>query len=340
MPSFGTAGSVLSVASGVKSLFGGSKTSSQASGANDAAVIAAQAQAEVMAKQEARNDEMWERFKEKYYPLEDELLDPANRNVEDRSEERAAEAGDAVGTSFDAQRGQTMRAMERAGVNPNDGRFRGITRSMDIAEAATRADSMNDARAMERQRVEDTNFNRALQVMSLGKGMPAQVSSGSANLASGYASNANIYGNLASRLAQDAGDAGYGGVQAIMRGIQGLGGNNGGWTGDPTFNFGGGAASAVMNGGLGTIPGSEQSNMLAMQQFEEGGEVKRGMMRGPSHEEGGIDIEVEGGEYVLPVEVVKDIGVHKIEEMIVKSKQRIAERQKRGHRPPQAMRRN
>ena len=315
MPEFGTVTSALSVASGVKSLFGGSSSASAASGANDAAIIAAQAQAEVMAKQEARNDETWARFKEKYYPLEDQLLDEDFRNVQDRSAERSAEAGDAVSTSFAAQRGQTQRALERAGVNPNDGKFRAMTRTMDIAEAGTRADAMNDARAIERQRVEDTNFSRALQVMSLGRGMPAQVSSSSSSIASGYGNTASMYGNLASRLARDAGDAGYGGMQAIARGLDGL----------AKVNWGGG-------GGDADIQGNE--DFYGNQIMREGGEI-----RGPSHEQGGVDVEAEGGEYVLPVEVVQDIGVHKIEEMIAKSKQRIAERQKRGHRPPQAMRR-
>lgn len=321
MPSLGTAGAALSVASGVKSLFGGSKSASAAGGASDAAIIAAQTQAEVAAKQEARNDEMWERFKEKYWPLEDELLDPANRNVQDRSEEMAAEAGDAVTSSFAVQRGQSNRALERAGVNPMDGRFRAINRTYDLGEAATKADAMNNARASERRRVEDTNFSRALQVMSLGRGIPAQVSSGTASTISAHGSNAGIYTNLARMLAQDAGSAGAGGTQAIMRGIEVLGGNNGGWTGDPTFGFGANAASSVAAGGLGTTPYSDQSNLLAAQQFREGGPV-----RGPSHEEGGVDIEAEGGEYVLPREVVADIGLERIEKMVEQSKERAKKR--------------
>jgi hypothetical protein len=318
MPDLGTAGAALSVASGVKSLFGGSESSSAAGGASDAAIIAAQTQAEVAAKQEKRNDEQWARFKEQYWPLEDELLDPANRNVQDRSEERAADAGDAVSTSFSAQRGQTRRALERAGVNPADGKFRGMERGYDLSEAALRADSMNDARAAERARVEDTNFNRALQVMSLGRNIPAQVGASSAFSGAAYGNNASVYSNLAKMLAQDAGSAASGGIQAISRGLDGL------------------SKSGVFNEQT-TVPeyGTPEYQFAAENMFEKGGVV-----RGPSHARGGVDIEAEGGEYVLPVEVVQDIGVHRIEKMVADAKKRIAERRSRGHRPPQAMRRD
>jgi hypothetical protein len=314
MPDLGTAGSVVGIANGVKGLFGGSKTSNAAGGASDAAIIAAQTQAEVAAKNEARNDEMWARFKEKYWPLEDELLDPEFRNVQDRSEEMAAQAGDAVTTSFGAQRGQSQRALERAGVNPMDGRFRAVNRTLDLGEAATKAAAMNDARATERRRVEDTNFSRALQVMSLGRGIPAQVSGGSNQAAATYGSNANIYSNLARMLAQDAGSAGAGGMQAVLRGIEGLTSGGGG---NSTFGFGAMPALSVAAGGLGTNAFSEQSNMLAAQQFEEGGPV-----RGPSHEEGGRIIEAEGGEYVLSREVVEDLGLDRIEKMVADAKER------------------
>lgn len=308
MPDFGSAGAALSVASGVKSLFGGSKTAGAAGAAGDAAIIAAQTQAEVAAKQEARNDEQWARFKQKYYPLEDQLLDPAFRNVQERGELAATEAGDAVSTSFAAQRGQANRALERAGVNPADGKFRALNRTADIAEAAMRADSMNDARVAERQRVEDTNFNRALQVMSLGRGMPAQVSGGTAQASAAYGNNASIYSNLAKMLAQDAGSAASGGMQAITRGMEALGKS-------PIFNSGGSNMSTDAD-----VQGGEDfyGNPVT---YREGGPVV-----GPTHEGGGVDIEAEGGEYVLPNDVVRYIGMEKIESMVSKAKQAIATR--------------
>lgn len=294
-------------------------------GESQAAIISAEAQAEALKKQEVRNDEMWGRFKEKYYPLEDKLLDPAYREVADKSELRAAEAGDAVTSAFAGQRAQSNRALTRVGVNPADGQYRALNRTLDMGEAAASADAQNDARVAEQQRVEDTNFNRSLQVMSLGRNIPAQVSGSGASTAAGYGANAGIYTNLAQMLAKDSGDKANAVGNLVSKGVNAFGGSN----------FNGNTFSGNTSAGADAQSSGAVSNAV----IDSGYMREGGPVRGPSHEAGGVDIEAEGGEYVVPVEVVNDIGMGKLDAMVQAAKKRIAERENQKRRPPQAMRR-
>lgn len=99
----------------------------------------------------AQSRAQWERYNEKYKPVEDRLIDDANNwDSAERQEVVAAEAKGDVMSSAAAAQQQNQRQMASMGVDPRSGRYAGIEKSADLSTALAAAGAQNSARSQVR----------------------------------------------------------------------------------------------------------------------------------------------------------------------------------------------
>lgn len=179
------------VAGAAVSVIGGSLLADDngAGDANSASASAARQQAAIAQDQ-------WDTYKQIYQPLEkayvadaQEFASPANR------ERYAGEAGATVSQQF----GQARERLARTpGLDPSSAAYTSSLAGLDMRQAAAGAVGQNAAR----YRVDDMGWARRTDALSLGKGLPAQASSGLAQ--SGAASAQLAQNGLAASSAQGA----------------------------------------------------------------------------------------------------------------------------------------
>ncbi|WP_159915900.1 tail fiber domain-containing protein [Pantoea sp. 18069] len=159
----------------------------------------------------------YEDYNSTYRPLEQSLV--AGAQNYDTPERRAAEAQAASAdaeASIAAQRGATMRAMERSGVNPASGKVMAMAGAMDIGAAKVKAGAANQAV----RNVEQQGYARRMDAANLGR-----------NIASSQATNASIASQIGAGAVGSSGAAlsaagsgqgilnsGYSGAQAGLAG--------------------------------------------------------------------------------------------------------------------------
>lgn len=145
-----------------------------------------------------------------YRPLEQGIV--ADARAYDTPEKRAAEAAAAssdVEKQIAAQRGATMREMERAGVNPASGKTLAMQGSMDLGAAKAKAGAANSAS----KAVETVGYARRMDAANLGR-----------NIASSQGTTAGLAmqaGQAASGSAAAGLAAGQSGNQIMTSGYQG-----------------------------------------------------------------------------------------------------------------------
>lgn len=159
----------------------------------------------------------YEDYTSTYRPLEQKLV--ADAQAYDTPERRAAEAASAsadVETSIAAQRGATMRAMERSGVNPASGKVMAMAGALDIGAAKAKAGAANAAM----KAVEQQGYARRMDAASLGRNI-ASAQGTNASIASqigaGAVGSANA-GLGAATSGQGILNSGYAGAQAGLAG--------------------------------------------------------------------------------------------------------------------------
>ncbi len=148
----------------------------------------------------------YEDYTSTYRPLEQKLV--ADAQAYDTPERRAAEAAAAsadVETCIAAQRGATMRAMERSGVNPASGKAMALQGSMDIGAAKAKAKAGAANAAM--KAVEQQGYARRMDAANLGR-----------NIASAQGTNASIASQLGAGAVGSA-NAGLGAATSAGRGF-------------------------------------------------------------------------------------------------------------------------
>ena len=129
-----------------------------------------------------------------YRPLEQSIVaDARNFNTEAYREQVAGQAAADAGRAFGIAQAQNQRAMASMGVNPNSGRFAGVTAATGLQQAASRAAAQTNAR----NQAEQMGYARQLDAAGLGRGL-----AGASAAAYGGAVNA---GNSAGMNAQSAG---------------------------------------------------------------------------------------------------------------------------------------
>lgn len=154
------------------------ETADDRAGATATANQVSQAQLEGQQLQNKISQAGYEDYNSTYRPLEKSLV--ADAQNYDTAERRAAAAQTASADaeiSVAAQRGATMRSMERSGVNPASGKVMAMAGAMDIGAAKVKAGAANQAM----RNVEQQGYARRMDAANLGR-----------NIASSQATNASI----------------------------------------------------------------------------------------------------------------------------------------------------
>lgn len=160
-------------------------------------------------------------YQQFYAPLQQHLVTTAEQQVTPQINRVTGQAASDVNRSFENQRGQQMRQMERMGVRPDSGEMAGLQQGSNMAEAAARAQGVNTARENEIQRAQTQGFNQMLEAEGRSPmgASPSQSSPqpginpnavfGAGNAAARVAGQqAGIYGNAAAGAYQGAFDLG------------------------------------------------------------------------------------------------------------------------------------
>lgn len=136
-----------------------------AKNANNAAADSARLQTEIAREQ-------WDRYKNVYAPLEQEYVNDARQAGSPEAYARATgDAAASVANEFGKARQQLART---PGMDPSSGAFQAGMTNLGLSEAANSAVQQNAAR----MRTKDAAVSRMTNALSLGKGLPAQATSG------------------------------------------------------------------------------------------------------------------------------------------------------------------
>ena len=178
------------------------KASSRASAAANRELDLQERELDLADKQEQRASELYDYYQETFQPVEKRLVGEAMEGISPaRAEARAIK--DTRTASANA-RGISERNLRRQGVNPNSGRFVSSDRAVQLGEAALEAGARTNARESTR----DRNFGRKLDVVQLGRNLPAtagNMSSMAQQGVAGVAGAAGVNRRRAENLAFDAG---------------------------------------------------------------------------------------------------------------------------------------
>lgn len=201
----------------------------------------------------------YEDYNSTYRPLEQGLVaDAKNYDTPERRASEAAAASADVESNIAAQRGATMRAMERSGVNPASGKVMAMAGSMDIGAAKAKAGAANQAM----RNVEQQGYARRMDAANLGR-----------NIASSQGTNASIASQLGSNAVGSAGA----GLNAAMSG-QGI--LNSGYAGAQAGLAG--AANTYNNIAQNQISANSSSNSLFGGLGSAAGMMGAAWLRGPT----------------------------------------------------------
>lgn len=175
-----------------------------------------QAQVDLMRQQQQSAAVAAQDYESLYRPLERQIVtDATNYDTPERREAATREAVSTVEQNLAAQRGATMREMERAGVNPASAKTMALQSSLDLNAAKAKAGAGNAAA----KQVETVGYARRMDAAGLGRGVVGSQGT-SASLASQIGTGA--VGSSGAALA--AGQSGTGLVQnAYNTAVQGYG---------------------------------------------------------------------------------------------------------------------
>lgn len=271
-----------------------------------------------------------------YRPLEQSIVNQVREyNTDAKREQLARQASADVSQAFGSARGQQNRQLAAAGIRPDSGRFAALNQTLLTQEALARSGAANKSRID----AENLGFARSMDAASLGRNLASNAST-----AYGVALNAgnSAVDNMNKSTAM--GGQGYTGA------IQGYGAaaNSYGTAGNiygTDFNSRMSGYNAQLNAdatkmaGYGQMAGTVGG--FAIKKWgADGGSVPRGLqgyqsggkVEGPG-DGSGIDDQVPAmlskGEYVLPADTVKAIGVKKLDKVVKKTHTPAAEQRKK-----------
>lgn len=116
------------------------------------------------------------RYTSVFRPLEDQYIQEAKTwDSQARQDQQSAEARADVLGAADMQRQTANRQMSAMGVNPNSGRFAGVSRAGDTQTALAAAGASNQAR----DRVRQQGLAMRADAINMGRGLPSQAASSS-----------------------------------------------------------------------------------------------------------------------------------------------------------------
>jgi hypothetical protein len=131
-----------------------------------------------------------QRYQDVFQPLQDQFIQTAqNYASPGKQQEAAAEAGADQQQAAKNANAANTRQMASMGINPNSGRFQGITSAQNTANALGVASAENSAR----QNVRDTGLQLQQTAANMGNGLPGSaISNAGLGLNAGNAAEGNI----------------------------------------------------------------------------------------------------------------------------------------------------
>jgi hypothetical protein len=275
----------------------------------------AAAQKQIMSDSAKRAEEYATYERETFRPLEKRLVGEAESyDTAAKREELASQGMADVAQAYEVQRQQALDTLAKYGVNPNSARFAAINAQLAQGEAGARAGVATKSRIA----AEEMGRARLYDAAALGRGLASN-----ATAAAGLATSAGTSAGATTMAPAEFMSKSYGQTGSMLGGA----GSSYGTAG----NIYGQEFNARMQGynadqqrqadtmsGIGKIAGSIIGGGGF---FADGGKVKRlgrgGKVSGPG---GPVDDKIPAmlsdGEYVLPADTVKAIGVKKLDKMV------------------------
>lgn len=125
-------------------------------------------QMDQMRKASDMTSEQYERYKSRFQPMEDRIVDEANSyDTVDRQNSEAAKAVTDVQSQYTAAQAAQDADLKSMGVNPNDGRYAAMKQQGSTAAALAQAQAANTAR----QNVQQQGWARRMDAAGLGRGV-------------------------------------------------------------------------------------------------------------------------------------------------------------------------
>lgn len=176
-------------------------------------------------KQEARADEYYNRWKETYKPIEDQLVADVNRYNTSAEAERQAQLaiGDYASAYAQQKQAQNMQ-MQAMGLNPTSGAYQAQNRAMAFNQAGIEAAAANQAR----QAAEALGWQKRTQLAALGQqyignsqaqqGLANSGAQGAGQLANQSIGQASQFGQLGTQNIGQLANVGLQSYQALSNG--------------------------------------------------------------------------------------------------------------------------
>ncbi len=176
-------------------------------------------------KQEARADEYYNRWKETYKPIEDQLVADVNRYNTSAEAERQAQLaiGDYANAYAQQKQAQNMQ-MQAMGLNPTSGAYQAQNRAMAFNQAGIEAAAANQAR----QAAEALGWQKRTQLAALGQqyignsqaqqGLANSGAQGAGQLANQSIGQASQFGQLGTQNIGQLANVGLQSYQALSNG--------------------------------------------------------------------------------------------------------------------------
>jgi hypothetical protein len=285
----------------------------------------AQAQKQIMSDTAKRGEEYATYERETFRPLEKRLVAEAEGYSTSAKQEELASQGMAdVAQAYQMQRQQALDTMAKYGINPNSARFAAINAQLGQGEAAARAGVATKSRIA----AEEMGRARLYDAAALGRGLASN-----ATAAAGTAVGAGSAAGSSFQAPAEYMSKSYGQTGNMLGGASSSFGTAGNIYGQE-FNSRMGAyesqqqGKSALLGAAGTAAGmyfgSPAGGAMIKGLFAaDGGKIKRlgrGKVSGPG---GPVDDKIPAmlsdGEYVLPADTVKAIGVKKLDKLVKKT---------------------
>ena len=269
----------------------------------------------------------YKRYQDTYVPLENEIASQAKQYDQDAQNDKfASQAAADVAQGYSGAAQQTLRSQGRLGLRPSADAFAAINSKLQAQEAGATAAAKTNAREAAR----NTGLQMKMNAVNIGKGLP-----GTASTAASGAVNAN---NSAGNLQFGANNSYNAGVASANQFTN---------TGLNFMNSAGSQYSALSNYGLQAYNMSAQQTAALINaagsaygakadggpiHYADGSQVhdEAGKVNGPGTGiSDSIPARLSDGEYVIPADVVKQLGVRHFDKLLEKYHMPAAEQKRR-----------
>ena len=286
-------------------------------------------------KANTENAERYNAFqRDTFQPLQQQIVDEAKAYDTAGNRERlATQASGDISQAFGMARQQQERQFASAGIRPDSGRFAALNQNLITQEALGKAGAQNTART----NAENLGYAKKMDAAAIGNGLAgnAVAAYGTAINAGGAASGA-MQGSMAgmqqgynqATAANNGAIGGYGTAGNIYG--QEFNGRMQGYQANQQANS---SMMSGIGGMVGRLGAAYLTGGTSMMMRADGGSMYRaggGAIRGPG---GPVDDKIPAmlsdGEYVLPADTVKKIGVKKLDKVVKKTHTPAAEQRRK-----------